>query len=291
MTDNPAHVASDAVAPAELDALRALGASRPVAIVTGATKRVGLASACALAARGCDLVITYRTDPRAAALAVKSIERAGSAPATRAAALRLDLDDLASVERLGVSLSTTLARVDVLVHNASLYEPTAPAVAGSTSTPGSALDLEQTQRFMRVNAWAPLVLSRVLAARLGASTLPGRGAIVAMGDIHAMGEGGQPRRGFVGYAMSKAALLEAMLVLARELSPRVRVNVVAPGVVAFPERGHESDLAAQELYLRRVPLGRAGTSEDAAAAVAFLALDAHYTTGQVLRVDGGRAIT
>ena len=82
-----------------------------------------------------------------------------------------------------------------------------------------------------------------------------------------------------------------MLVLARELAPRVRVNCVAPGVVAFPGRGRESDPESQAVYLKRVPMGRAGTPEDAAEAVRWLALDARYTTGQVVRVDGGRWIT
>jgi pteridine reductase len=87
--------------------------------------------------------------------------------------------------------------------------------------------------------------------------------------------------------MSKAALLEMTLVLARELAPRVRVNAVAPGVVAFAS--HEDD-AARKKYLSRVPLARAGTPRDAAKAVRWLALDATYCTGEVIRVDGGRSI-
>ena len=63
---------------------------------------------------------------------------------------------------------------------------------------------------------------------------------------------------------------------------------VAPGVVAWPDEGYESDEEAQRAYLSRVPLERAGTPEDAAEAVRWLALDATYTTGQVIRVDGGR---
>ena len=81
------------------------------------------------------------------------------------------------------------------------------------------------------------------------------------------------------------------MVLARELAPKVRVNAVAPGVVAFPTQGRDADPALQERYLSRVPLGRSGTPADAAAAVKWLALDAAYCTGQVVRVDGGRSIT
>jgi pteridine reductase len=66
------------------------------------------------------------------------------------------------------------------------------------------------------------------------------------------------------------------------------VNGVAPGVVAFPNEGPDSDPQMQERYLRRVPLARSGTPVEAAEAVRWLALDATYTTGMIVRVDGGR---
>jgi pteridine reductase len=106
-----------------------------------------------------------------------------------------------------------------------------------------------------------------------------------MCDIHA---GDRPRRNFVAYNMSKAALEQMVRTLALDLAPKVRVNAVAPGAVAFPESGYESDPAMQERYLRRVPLQRVGTVDEAAEAVRWLALDATYTTGLVVRVDGGR---
>ncbi|MBZ0173377.1 MAG: SDR family oxidoreductase, partial [Phycisphaerales bacterium] len=134
---------------------------------------------------------------------------------------------------------------------------------------------------------SPLALSAALAGALASSPLPGRGAIVAMLDIHAEG---LPRAGHAAYAMSKAALGAMVRSLAVDLAPSVRVNGVAPGVVAWPEVGPEADPTMQERYLSQVPLGRAGAPQDAAGAVAFLALDAAYTTGHVLRVDGGRSL-
>jgi pteridine reductase len=68
----------------------------------------------------------------------------------------------------------------------------------------------------------------------------------------------------------------------------VRVNGVAPGVVAFPESGGESSAEFQAKYISRVPLGRSGTPEDAAEVVRWLAMDATYITGEIVRVDGGR---
>jgi pteridine reductase len=106
-----------------------------------------------------------------------------------------------------------------------------------------------------------------------------------MVDMHALG---RPRMGMSAYAMSKAALVEMVRSLARELAPAVRVNGVAPGVVAWPESGYEADRAMQQRYLERVPMKRAGTPEDAAGAVRWLALEAPYVTGEIIRVDGGR---
>lgn len=240
--------------------------SRPVAIVTGGAKRVGGAICRELASAGCEVVLTYRASEEEATALADEI---------RGRAVRLDLDDLAAVERVGASLAKDLPRVDVLVHNASVYGP----------TPLQTLTADEALRHYRVNALAPLLLTRSLAARLRESTLPGGGAVVAMADMHSTG---RPRKDFAPYSMSKAALIEMVRTLARDLAPRVRVNAVAPGVVAWPDEGYESDRDAQEAYLKRVPLGRAGTPEDAANAVRWLALEATYITGETIRLDGGR---
>lgn len=252
---------------------------RPVAIVTGGAKRVGRAIAVSLAKAGCDIIVTYNTSSAQAEVTAEQVQI--DAPRSTIHLRRLDLADLSAVDLFAVQMGEQLPRIDVLVHNASLYEP----------TPTSRLTPEACERFYRVNAVAPLMLSRAFSSRLGACPLAGGGAIVTMCDIHAMGSLGQPRRDHLAYSMSKAALLEMTLVLARELAPRVRVNAVAPGVVAFPETGHEADAATQAKYLSRVPLARAGTPADAAEAVTWLALRAQYCTGQVINVDGGRSLT
>lgn len=251
--------------------MTARAGARPVALVTGGARRVGLATARALARAGCDLVITYRSSGDEAGAAREELSQLGAAVRVE----RLELDDPGAVEAWGQGLSRDLPRLDVVVHNASVYAP----------TPLDSLTAEQVMANYRVNAAAPLVLSRVLAPRLAESPLAGGGAIVAMADMHVLG---RPRKDFAAYAMSKAALVEMVRTLARALAPRVRVNAVAPGVVAFPEHGYESDPAAQREYVSRVPLQRAGTPEDAAEVVRWLALDARYLTGEVIRVDGGR---
>ena len=247
---------------------------RPRALVTGAARRVGKAICQALARAGCDIDFTYHQSANEAKDLVDALRALGAS----AEAMPLDLDDLASVEQFAARYAPGARTLDVLVHNASTYAP----------TPLAELTGDQAMRFYRVNALAPLLLSRSVAPTLGSSSLKGGGAIVVMCDIHALG---RPRKDFMAYGMSKAALGEMARVLALELAPRVRVNGVAPGVVAFPESGYESDPQMQARYLERVPLGRSGTPEDAAEAVRWLALDAHYTTGEIVRVDGGRWLT
>ncbi|HZW08581.1 MAG TPA: SDR family oxidoreductase, partial [Phycisphaerales bacterium] len=244
-----------------------------VALVTGGARRVGRAICLALAGRGCDVVLTRNTSAPEAEATAREIESAG----VDARIAPLDLADAARSADWGRAIAGELPRLDVLVHSASTYDP----------SPLDGLDLAHAEAQLRVNALSPLALSAALAPLLARSPLRGGGAIVAMLDIHAAG---LPRRDHAAYAMSKAALGAMMRTLALELAPSVRVNGVAPGVVAWPESGPEADPTMQERYLSRVPLGRAGTPEEAASAVAFLALDATYTTGAVLRVDGGRSL-
>ncbi|MEM1167256.1 MAG: SDR family oxidoreductase [Planctomycetota bacterium] len=246
---------------------------RPVALITGGARRVGAATARALAARGCDIRVTYRRSARDA-------ERLAGELRVLGAGVRLDhldLSDRASVDAYAARLAEEVPRIDVLVHNASVYEPS-PL---DTLTPDGAVEQ------WWVNAGAPLVLTGGLAPLLGRSVLPGGGAVVCLGDIHAMG---RPRQEFAAYLMSKAGVIEMVRALARDLAPRVRVVGIAPGVVVWPEQGYESDRESQQAYVTRVPLARAGTPEDAAEAIAWLALRAEYITGEVVAVDGGRRL-
>jgi pteridine reductase len=239
---------------------------RPLALVTGAARRVGAAIARELAHAGCDLILTRRHSADEAEALARELGASGA----NAAVLPLDLDD---PQRAADELAGQLTRLDVLVHNASLYQP--------SSHP----DARQALALYRVNALAPLLLTLRLAPLLARSTLPAGGAVVALADVHALG---RPRLHYAAYSMSKAALVEMVRSLARDLAPHVRVNAVAPGVVAWPESGPDAHPDVQRAYLARVPLARPGTPLDAARAVRFLALEAAYTTGEVLRVDGGR---
>jgi pteridine reductase len=240
---------------------------RPVALITGAARRVGATIARTLHAAGYDLALHYRSsrDEMQALCAELERVRAGSTLAIQA--------DLAETGRLPGIVETCTAhfgRLDALVNNASSFFPTP---IGSVTT-------QQWDDLFTSNARAPLFLSQAAAPALRAA----HGAIVNLVDIYAE----RPLARHPVYSMAKAALAMMTLSLAKELAPEVRVNGVAPGAVLWPESG--KPYADQAELIARTPLRRAGSPEDVATAVLFLMRDATFTTGQIVRVDGGRAL-
>ncbi len=266
MTAHDPSTATGASAPTKPSGSRAV-------LVTGGAKRVGRSICRAFASAGYDVVLTYHTSSDEAVRAQRELAKFN----VNCSIHRVDLGDPSQAIEFAERMAVELPHLDALVHNASAYSP----------SPLADLDAEDALSQYRVNALAPLLLSQRLAGRLAESPSQGGGSIVMMLDIHALG---LPRRNYSAYAMSKAALAQAMRTLARELAPRVRVNGVAPGVVKWPETGPESDREMQERYLKSVPLDRAGTPEEAAEAVLWLATRATYCTGQIINVDGGRAL-
>ncbi|MFC7301868.1 pteridine reductase [Cognatiluteimonas weifangensis] len=246
--------------------------ARPVALVTGAARRIGAAIARRLHADGYDLALHYRdsaADMRALAAELEAA-RAGSV-----LTLQADLAEVARVPELVAATLDRYGHLDALVNNASAFFPTP---FGATTPP-------QWETLLAVNARAPYFLAQAAAPHLAAA----HGAIVNLADIH----GERPLRGHAAYGMGKAALIFMTRALALELAPRVRVNAVAPGAILWPEAdagAADKSAAAQAALLARTPLGRIGTVEEIAEAVRWLLREASYSTGQVLRIDGGRML-
>lgn len=237
-------------------------------LVTGAAVRVGLACACECARRGFEVVMAVRVCDDRAARAVETVRTAGGGRPPELVAC--DLANPEQVTGLGARLS--MHSLDALVHCAAMYLP------DKADDAAESLALAH----YKVNALAPLILGRALRARLAESSHRGGGAIVLFSDMHAQGRFYSRH---AGYFASKGAVDALVGALAVEFAPHVRVNGVAPGAVAWPE-GAEQDM--KDRYLARTPLARVGTPEEAAQCAAWLAFDAPFTTGQIVRVDGGR---
>lgn len=240
---------------------------RPVALVTGAAKRVGAEIARRLHAAGYDLALHHRRSGAEMATLAAALEAARPGSVL---VLQAELSDPAAPEALVQATLARFGRLDALVNNASAFRP----------TPVGAATQADWDELFASNARAPFFLSQAAAPALRAAG----GAIVNLGDIY----GERPLARHPVYCMAKAALLMMTQSLAKELGPEVRVNAVAPGAVMWPEEGKpEQEKAAM---LASTALKRAGEAGDVAEAVRWLLLDARYTTGQVVRVDGGRAL-
>lgn len=240
-----------------------------VALITGAAKRIGAQIARTLHAAGYDLALHYHQSRAEMDALIADLEsrRGNSTLALQA--------DLAQFDRLPELIAHTIGRfgrLDALVNNASSFMPTPIG----TVTPA------QWDALFASNARAPFFLSQAAAAHLRASG----GAIVNLVDIH----GERPLKDHTVYCMAKAALAMLTLSLAKELAPEVRVNAISPGAILWPESGAMADTQKNDL-LARTPLQRLGDPADIATAALFLLRDAHYTTGQILNVDGGRLLS
>ena len=243
-----------------------MSASAPVVLVTGAARRIGAAIARRLHADGYAVALhCHRSRDDADALAAElDARRAGS---TRV--LQGDLADAAVLPTLIDGTVAHFGRLAALVNNAAAFAPTA-----FHDTDAAAFDA-----LMATNARAPFLLAQAAAPHLRAA----RGAIVNIGDLYAE----RPRADLVAYAASKAALLGLTRGLAVALAPEVRVNAVSPGAILWPEDG--ANAAQQARILEATPLARLGSADEIADAVAWL-LRGGFTTGEVLRLDGGRSL-
>ncbi len=239
----------------------------PVALITGAARRLGASIAATLHHSQIRTVVHYRHSEADALALVASLNRLRP---DSARAIAADLTVNGEIEPLVEAAQSCWGRLDILVNNASSFYP----------TPLDTLDEASFDELVGTNLKAPLFLSQAAAPFLRAH----QGSIVNLIDIHAR----RPLRGYLVYGAAKAGLEMLTRSLARELAPDIRVNGIAPGSILWQETGVPDTLKRQ--ILKRTPLGRLGTPDDIARAVLFLARDAPYVTGAILPVDGGRSI-
>jgi 7-alpha-hydroxysteroid dehydrogenase len=238
-----------------------------VAVVTGAGRGIGAASAVALAEAGADIVVSSRTASQLDDVAAQ-IGAAGQ----RALVVPADLSDLDNVAALAIAAHETFGRLDVVVNNVGGTIPNA-FLDTTTEYLEEAFHFNVATAHALCRAAVPLMLEH------------GGGTVVNISSIMGRVSG----RGYLAYGAAKAALAHYTRLAARDLAPRIRVNAIAVGSVAtsaleFVVQNDEMRTAMEEA----TPLHSIGEAEDVAAAVVYLASPASaYVTGKVLEVDGG----
>ena len=238
-----------------------------VALVTGASRRIGAAIVRGLHAAGYRVLLHYhRSADEARQLAEElNAERPGSVVTQQA-----DLDDTAALSGLVNQAIDAWGHLDALVNNASTFYP----------TPLGTVNESQWDALLGSNLKAPFFLCQAAAPQLARR----QGAIVNLVDVYAE----RPLKGYPVYSIAKAGLAALTRSLAVELAPDVRVTGGAPGAILWPEQTDGGQTQAD--ILARIPLARSGSSADIAGAVRFLLEGAPYITGQIIAVDGGRTV-
>ena len=237
------------------------------ALVTGGSRGIGRAIGLRLSAQGADVAFSYRGNAEAAATTATEIEAHGR----QALAVQADVSDAEAADGLVKTVLEAFSKIDILVNNAGITRDDLIM----------RMSVEAFREVLETNLFGAFYMTKaVTRPMLKAKS----GRIVNITSVS--GQAGQT--GQANYSAAKAGLIGLTKATARELASRsITCNAVAPGFVLMELTQNLPD-ALQAEITSRTPLGRFGTTEEIANAVAFLASDdAAFITGQVLAVDGG----
>jgi len=232
------------------------------ALITGGARRLGRASALAMAEAGADVAITFLHSAREAQHTVIDLSSFG----VRAVALRCDVTDEKSVKSAIKETGRELGGLDILLNNAANYE----------TVEFDKLTVKQWDAMFASNTRGPFLVSREALKLLRER----RGKIINMGSLGGL----RPWADHAHYCSSKAAVHMLTKVMAKALAPAIAVNCVAPGMI---DLGEKSAAGFMRRMAKQTPMRRNGTGEEIATAVMFFATAPHFITGQIMAVDGG----
>lgn len=237
-----------------------------VALVTGGGKRIGRAIALTLGQAGADVIVNYNQSRDGAVETVREIAAMG----VRSIAVRADVSRPKQVSTMFRTIERKFGRLDLLVNNAGVF----------FSKTWDDLEEKDFDAVLGANLKGPFFCAQAAARMMMRA---GKGNII---NISSLG-GLQAWPSYMHYCASKAGLISLTRTLAKALAPKIRVNSVAPGTIMFPD---EKLTERTRKSIRSTPLGKAGTANDIAQTVLFLATHNDFITGQVFVVDGGKSI-
>jgi 7-alpha-hydroxysteroid dehydrogenase len=232
-----------------------------IAVVTGGGKGLGRALVQALAEAGADVAFSFRESAQGAQEAAAAVRAAGR----RAWSGRADARSAGEIAAFVERAAAEMGGLDVLVNNVGVFRKARLAE----------LTDEVLDEAFAVNVKAAVMASRAAAPHMRRL---GGGSIVNLASLGGL----RPWPSYLAYCATKAALIMATECLALALAPEIRVNAVAPGILEPPGAG--------ESVRKKIPLGRFGRPAEVVESVLYLAAGSGYTTGEVIRVDGGRAL-
>lgn len=238
-----------------------------VTIVTGASRGIGRSVAIELAKLGAKVVINYAGNEAAAEEVKKQIVAAGG----QAIIIKADVGNVEAVDAMVKETMDTFGKIDILVNNAGITRDNLLM----------RMKEEDWDAVMNINLKGVFVCTKAISRIMMKQRT---GKIINMTSVVGlMGNAGQ-----ANYAAAKAGVIGFTKSMAKELASRgITVNAIAPGFISTDMTAVLSEQVKKDLA-EKIPVGRLGSPEDVAAAVAFLASDsANYITGQTLNVDGG----
>ncbi|MBF0195072.1 MAG: SDR family oxidoreductase [Magnetococcales bacterium] len=231
-------------------------------LVTGGGKRIGKACVEALAQSHASVVIHYGSSKKEAEFLLTKIRKEGG----KAAMVQGDLANPDEVGSIMQQAGQFFGPVQILLNSAAIFKP---GLFKNT-------DLTQWHEHLNINLTAPFILMQEFAAQLPPKT-PGK--IINIIDQRIK----RPRPGHIAYNTAKSGLWTLTQIAAQEMAPWIQVNAIAPGpILPAPDQ----PVASFEKVAKATPLGRPGSTDDIAQAVIFL-IKQEYTTGEIIRVDGG----
>jgi glucose 1-dehydrogenase len=254
------------------------GLTGKTVLVTGATSGIGQAIAIRLATEGCNVAINYRSKPDAAEdtrrqmmeKACHDVESCG----VKALLVKGDVSREEDVKAIVAQTIDYFGQLDILVNNAGIQ----------TESSSAAIAIDDFDRVLNVNLRGAYLCARETIQHLLSQNRPG--SIINISSVHEI----IPRPQYLSYSISKGGLGNMTRTLALEYAAQgIRVNGIGPGATVTPiNQDWTEDPEKKAEVESHIPMGRAGTSDEMAAAVAFLASDeAAYITGQTLYIDGG----